>query len=163
MDNKNIIDESDDKEFLLKSLNITLFNKDIADVSTGDSEENPDKTNLEPNVTFNATNDSDDSDDGSAEKRNIILSIVAVVISFIIVVIIGIVGFAYIFKLNFIDALHNSSMYVTGMGPVASATTTGQKAFASFYSVLGGFLFLGVAVYFIDEIVDIVFFTNRSQ
>jgi len=95
--------------------------------------------------------------------RNIIVSTVIIVVSFIIVGVIGLMGFAYIFGLSWLDAFHNSAMYISGMGPIAEAQTTSQKVFASFYSLLGGFLFLGIAIYLIDEIVDILFFSNRSQ
>jgi hypothetical protein len=102
-------------------------------------------------------------DTAAINTRNIILSVVIIVISFIIVGTIGLMGFAYIFGLGWLDAFHNAAMYITGMGPIAEAQTPAQKVFASIYSLLGGFLFLGIAVYLIDEIVDIVFFSNRSQ
>lgn len=106
-----------------------------------------------------------DSDDGtcpSSEQnaRNAIVSAIIIVVAFIIVGVIGLMGFMYIFGLSWLDAFHNTAMYISGMGPIAEAQTPSQKVFASFYSILGGFLFLGVAIYLIDEIVDVLFFSN---
>lgn len=104
-----------------------------------------------------------EDDTSAVNTRNILLSVTIIVISFIIVGVIGILGFMYIFGLGWLDSFHNSAMYITGMGPLAEAETNAQKVFASLYSILGGFLFLGIAVYLVDEIVDIVFFSNRDQ
>lgn len=62
---------------------------------------------------------------------------------------IGVIGYMYYFDLNWIDALLNASMILTGMGPVNAATTNGAKIFASFYAIYSGVAFLtSVAVIF---------------
>lgn len=104
-------------------------------------------------------------DDGlnPEQQRNIVFSLVMIVVLFIIIFIIGLLGFKYYFGSNFIDAIHNTSMYISGMGPITEAKTTSQKLFASFFSIVGGLFFLAVVVLFIDQIVDILFFSRRER
>lgn len=67
----------------------------------------------------------------------------------LISLLIGISGYVYFYRLNWIDALLNASMILTGMGPVNIATTNGAKLFASFYAIYSGVAFLtSVAVIF---------------
>lgn len=104
-------------------------------------------------------------DDGlnPEQQRNIVFSLVMIVVLFIIIFIIGLLGFKYYFGSNFIDSIHNTSMYISGMGPITEAKTTSQKLFASFFSIVGGLFFLAVVVLFIDQIVDILFFSRRER
>ncbi len=44
--------------------------------------------------------------------------------------------------LEWIDALLNASMILTGMGPVNPMVTTGGKLFATFYCLFSGIIFL---------------------
>lgn len=77
--------------------------------------------------------------------KNIIASLIILIVSLLI----GISGYMYFFSLNWIDALLNASMILTGMGPVADAKTDGAKIFASFYAIYSGVAFLtSVAVIF---------------
>jgi putative effector of murein hydrolase len=63
--------------------------------------------------------------------------------------IIGVAGYMNYYQLNWIDALLNASMILTGMGPVTVAQTNGAKIFASFYALYSGIAFLtSVAVIF---------------
>jgi len=55
---------------------------------------------------------------------------------------IGILGYHYIVRLAWIDALLNASMILTGMGPVATMTDTPSKVFASAYALFSGVVFL---------------------
>ena len=55
---------------------------------------------------------------------------------------IGILGYHYIARLSWIDALLNASMILTGMGPVATLTDTPSKLFASAYALFSGVVFL---------------------
>lgn len=55
---------------------------------------------------------------------------------------IGIVGYHEIARLGWIDAILNASMILTGMGPVATMTTTAAKLFASAYALFSGVVFL---------------------
>ncbi len=55
---------------------------------------------------------------------------------------IGIVGYHYIAHLLWIDALHNASMILSGMGPVANIDNTSGKLFSSFYALFSGVAFI---------------------
>jgi hypothetical protein len=55
---------------------------------------------------------------------------------------IGVLGYHYIARLPWIDAVLNASMILTGMGPVATLTDTSSKLFASAYALFSGVVFL---------------------
>lgn len=64
----------------------------------------------------------------------------------LIMLIIGTVGYHYATKTNtdWLDAFHNSSMILSGMGPlVIDGFTTGGKIFSSFYALFSGIVFVG--------------------
>lgn len=56
--------------------------------------------------------------------------------------IVGIVGYRYAGPMSWIDALHNASMILSGMGPVAEVKTTIGKIFSSFYALFSGVAFI---------------------
>ncbi len=58
---------------------------------------------------------------------------------------IGILGYHYLAKLAWIDALVDASMILSGMGPVNELHTTAGKIFAACYALFSGVVFLGVA------------------
>jgi hypothetical protein len=55
----------------------------------------------------------------------------------------GTLGYRNFAGLEWIDALLNASMILTGMGPVAPMNTAGAKLWASFYALFSGIAFLG--------------------
>jgi hypothetical protein len=55
---------------------------------------------------------------------------------------IGMLGYHITADLNWVDSLYNSSMILTGMGPIANLTTDSAKYFASFYALYSGIAFL---------------------
>lgn len=55
---------------------------------------------------------------------------------------VGVVGYHFIARLSWIDAVLNASMILTGMGPVDPMTTTAAKLFASGYALFSGVVFL---------------------
>lgn len=55
---------------------------------------------------------------------------------------IGVLGYHYFGHLQWIDALLNASMILTGMGPVDKMATETGKLFASFYALFSGVVFL---------------------
>jgi hypothetical protein len=57
-------------------------------------------------------------------------------------VLIGIVGYKYLGPMSWIDALHNASMILSGMGPVAEIKTIAGKFFSSFYAIFSGVAFI---------------------
>jgi hypothetical protein len=74
------------------------------------------------------------------------------VFSFLVVLIslgIGILGYHFIGKLNWMDSFYNASMILTGMGPVNEMVTNSAKLFASIYAIFSGVIFLStVAIFF---------------
>ncbi|MEI6586468.1 MAG: hypothetical protein WCL56_10290 [Sediminibacterium sp.] len=55
---------------------------------------------------------------------------------------IGIIGYKYLGPMSWIDALHNASMILSGMGPVAEIKTIAGKLFSSFYAIFSGVAFI---------------------
>jgi len=75
--------------------------------------------------------------------------------SFIVVfvsMVIGIVGYMITAKLEFIDAVLNASMILTGMGPVSVMPNDSAKWFASIYALYSGVAFLTTIGLFIAPI-----------
>jgi hypothetical protein len=58
---------------------------------------------------------------------------------------IGTVGYHLFARLDWIDALLNASMILTGMGPVNVLATDEAKLFASLYALYSGIVFLAAA------------------
>src|SRR3954462_2516851 len=58
---------------------------------------------------------------------------------------IGILGYHFLEKLPWIDALLNASMILGGMGPVDPVKTTAGKIFASLYALYSGLVVLVAA------------------
>jgi hypothetical protein len=62
---------------------------------------------------------------------------------------VGVLGYHLTAGLDWVDALLNASMILTGMGPVSPLPNTGAKLFASAYALFSGVIFIasaGVAV-----------------
>ena len=57
---------------------------------------------------------------------------------------IGILGYHDIAGLAWIDALHNASMILGGMGPVAEMKSDAAKLFSSAYALFCGLVFIGI-------------------
>lgn len=58
---------------------------------------------------------------------------------------IGTIGYHLTAGLGWLDSLYNSSMILTGMGPVNILTNDAAKWFASFYALYSGVAFLTMA------------------
>ena len=54
----------------------------------------------------------------------------------------GIVGYKFLGPMSWIDALHNASMILSGMGPVVTIQTNMGKLFSSFYALFSGVVFI---------------------
>ena len=66
-------------------------------------------------------------------------------ISFIILFVclmIGVLGYHYIAQALWIDAFHNASMILSGMGPVIEIKNTTGKWFSSLYALFSGIVFI---------------------
>ena len=55
---------------------------------------------------------------------------------------IGILGYKCLGPMSWIDALHNASMILSGMGPVVTIQTNAGKLFSSFYAIFSGIVFI---------------------
>ncbi len=65
----------------------------------------------------------------------------------------GMAGYHFVGGLSWIDALHNSAMILTGMGPVDPMRTTGGKLFATFYALYSGIAFLSMTAVLLAPII----------
>jgi len=54
----------------------------------------------------------------------------------------GTAGYHYLTGLEWVDALYNAAMILTGMGPSEKPATTAGKLFATFYALYSGIAFL---------------------
>lgn len=70
--------------------------------------------------------------------KNILL---ASVIMFVCLAI-GIIGYHYTADIPWLDAVHNASMILSGMGPVVEIKTLAGKWFSSFYALFSGVVFI---------------------
>lgn len=54
----------------------------------------------------------------------------------------GVFGYHYLAKCEWIDAFHNASMILSGMGPVIVIDTFWGKVFSSCYALVSGLVFV---------------------
>ncbi len=57
----------------------------------------------------------------------------------------GMVGYATLEELAWIDAFHNAAMLLSGMGPVNPPKTDAGKLFAGIYALYAGLVFIAMA------------------
>ncbi len=69
---------------------------------------------------------------------NMLLSVLLLVVCLLI----GVVGYHYTANASWLDAFHNASMILSGMGPVIEITTTSGKWFSSLYAIFSGIVFI---------------------
>ena len=55
---------------------------------------------------------------------------------------IGVLGYHYLAPAEWLDAVHNASMILSGMGPVIEIKTNAGKWFSSFYALFSGIVFV---------------------
>jgi len=70
--------------------------------------------------------------------KNVLLASLIIGISLVI----GILGYHYFAGIGWLDALHNASMILSGMGLVAEITSESGKWFSSFYALFSGVVFI---------------------
>lgn len=83
-----------------------------------------------------------------------------------VALIIGITGYHFLAGLSWVDSILEASMILTGMGPVATLTSTGAKMFASVYALFSGTVFLittGIIVSPVIHRVLHLFHVERSE
>jgi hypothetical protein len=66
----------------------------------------------------------------------------------------GVLGYHEIAGLQWVDALLNAAMILTGMGPVDAITTTRGKLFATCYALFSGIAFLSVVAVVFAPVVQ---------
>ena len=65
----------------------------------------------------------------------------------------GIPGYHYFGRLNWLDSFHMSCMILTGMGPVEEMPTEASKIFSSIYALYSGIAFLSITAVFFAPII----------
>lgn len=78
-----------------------------------------------------------------------LITIVIVMVALLI----GTLGYHYFGVCDWIDALHNAAMILTGMGPVIQMTTTAGKLFSVFYALFSGLAFLSMVAVIMTPII----------
>ena len=74
--------------------------------------------------------------------QRVIKNIVIALIIMTVCLAIGIVGYHFLANAAWIDALHNASMILSGMGPVIEIQTVSGKIFSSAYALFSGIVFI---------------------
>ena len=70
--------------------------------------------------------------------RNIVIALIIMAVCLAI----GIAGYHFWANASWIDALHNASMILSGMGPVIEIQTVSGKIFSSAYALFSGVVFI---------------------
>jgi hypothetical protein len=92
------------------------------------------------------------------KQSNVRRLLLVIILLFLIVLVIGTIGFHYLSDLDWLDALHNSSMYLAGLGPLYEMKTTKEKLFSTFYAVIASILFLALIIFLMDRIIQLELF-----
>lgn len=74
--------------------------------------------------------------------QRVLKNILMAVAVMFVCIIIGIVGYHYTAGIAWLDAVHNASMILSGMGPVVEIKTVAGKWFSSFYALFSGVVFI---------------------
>ncbi|HEY8690893.1 MAG TPA: hypothetical protein VIM07_16770 [Chitinophagaceae bacterium] len=74
--------------------------------------------------------------------KRVLKNLVIASVILIICLLIGIFGYHYFGKIGWLDSVHNASMILSGMGPVATIDTVAGKWFSSFYALFSGVVFI---------------------
>jgi hypothetical protein len=70
---------------------------------------------------------------------------------------IGIVGYHYTADIPWLDAVHNASMILSGMGPVVEIKTVSGKIFSSAYALFSGVVFLSIVGFILAPAIHRIF------
>lgn len=74
--------------------------------------------------------------------RRIFKNLLVGLLIIFICLMIGVAGYHYTSGIKWLDALHNASMILSGMGPVVDIKTVSGKWFSSFYALFSGVVFI---------------------
>ncbi|MCX6319351.1 MAG: hypothetical protein NTW29_18890 [Bacteroidetes bacterium] len=75
--------------------------------------------------------------------QRVLKNIVIALSIMFVCLLIGILGYHYTAGIPWIDAMHNASMILSGMGPVVEIKTVSGKWFSSAYALFSGVVFIG--------------------
>jgi len=70
------------------------------------------------------------------------MAFVYFILVLLICLILGIAGYHFIAHANWLDAFHNASMILSGMGPVIEIFNPWGKLFSSLYALFSGVVFI---------------------
>lgn len=68
------------------------------------------------------------------------LIFIGVIIGFTLLL--GVIGYHFLAEASWIDAFHNASMILSGMGPVINIESNSGKIFSSLYALFSGLVFV---------------------
>jgi|SRR6476469_159256 len=74
--------------------------------------------------------------------RRLLRNFIYVVLFLSLCLVIGVVGYHVTCNAAWIDAFHNASMILSGMGPVIDIKTESGKIFSSLYAIFSGVAFI---------------------
>lgn len=74
--------------------------------------------------------------------QRVIKNIIIALLILLICLLIGIAGYHFVAGAIWIDALHNASMILSGMGPVIEIRSVSGKLFSSAYALFSGVIFI---------------------
>lgn len=74
--------------------------------------------------------------------QRVLKNVLFAVLIMLVCLSIGITGYHYWGQASWIDATHNASMILSGMGPVVEMHTVGGKLFSSVYALFSGVVFI---------------------
>ena len=72
----------------------------------------------------------------------------------LIAIVIGIIGYRFFYNSPWIDAFYESSLMLTGIGPLTNPTTSGEKIFVALYAILCSLVIVGIIAYVIAQILQ---------
>jgi hypothetical protein len=70
---------------------------------------------------------------------------------------IGVAGYHYTDNIPWIDAVHNASMILSGMGPVVEIKSDTGKIFSSMYALFSGVVFLSLVGFILAPAIHRIF------
>jgi hypothetical protein len=70
---------------------------------------------------------------------------------------IGVAGYHYTAGIPWLDALHNASMILGGMGPVVEIKTVNGKLFSSAYALFSGVIFISIVGFILAPAIHRIF------
>jgi hypothetical protein len=89
--------------------------------------------------------------------QRILKNIIIATIIMLFCLFIGVAGYHYYAGIPWLDALHNASMILSGMGPVVEIKTTSGKLFSSAYALFSGVIFLSIVGFILAPAIHRIF------